>query len=210
MLVPVSGFEITARTTEFPNGLKITQLPAKYRKDNRSAIINFVDIKDNEATRKLPSRIEVNKTVVKKPNHLRDVTFHNYHITKEPIVPENLGKFFVNDPSFAEEQKYRLLSKQYWLKNKESIPQEDVEWLTGFSDRCLEKLQSETRLPYRLKLLSMSISSDLLTGNLTRIEQNTFKMYLAEIKKTGYETIEIEAKNQFNRLYKTWYNIERN
>jgi hypothetical protein len=210
--IPVTGFNIQVRTNKFPDGVFIRQIPALYRRGNRGVLVNFKNTNIGGESVDLPSKIWVHhgtkfEQISARPKHvtLRNVTFDNYRRTPESVSHEKLGQHFTRDPFFMDEQKFRSLLVRYWLKYHEDTPQDDKYWLSNFGDYCLKRLNEESRLPHRLKLLYMSIYSDMMTGNVDRIHQQTLNLYQAELEKTGYKHIANIGRMQFDRIYQKWY-----
>ena len=219
-VVPVSGFEIQAKTNDFPDGVTITQLPAKYHEGDRGFEVLFADTEIGTQTVSLPQKIEVRnsrvtdvetdedgtvKEVTKFPrSFLRGATMSNYRPVGKMTTAANIGTIFSDAPFFADEQKFRKLSIEYWLKKPEDIPDEQLQWFSNFAEQCLERYAVEESLHGRLRLIHQAIISDLFTGNIERIAEQTFAMHLSELTGNGFLDIAISSKEQFLDLCRQW------
>jgi hypothetical protein len=209
--IPVAGFTIEAKSNDMPNGYLITQLPAKYHKGGRAFNVNFEEIVLGKFSVDLPKNIEVTTQQSPPPSDssklLRNARLFNYQLTSEPVSTSELGRRFLAAPFFQDEQKFRQLSVKYWLKPSDSIPEEDREWLVQFADSCCERLENENRISYKLQLLYMSMSSDLMCGNRVRIE-NSLLQYGTILREAGLEYIAEIGLQQFRDLWNSWNNSD--
>jgi hypothetical protein len=202
--VPVSGFEIEAKTNDFPEGITITQLPAKYHEGDRSFKTLFTDMNIGTNNVTLPKKITIEKGKINDRSFLREATLSTYRPVTKMTTPANIGTFFSDAPYFDEEQKFRKLSTAYWLKKPEDVSDEHIQWFRDFADQCLERYAGEKFLPDRLRLLHMAIVSDLHTNNIERIEKETFSLHLSELTDNGFSDAAAASIKQFLDLCKQW------
>ena len=219
-IVPVGGFEIHAKTNDLPKGITITQLPVKYHEGDREFKTLFTDVEIGMQNVTLPQKIEVRSSKVEKIEtnengsvkeivrferaFIRRATLSNYRHVEKMTTPKNMGAFFSGAPHFEEEQKFRKLSIEYWLKKPENVPDEQLQWFRDFADQCLERYAVEKSLSDRLRLLHMAIISDLHTGNIERVETETFPKHFSELTDSGFPHIASDSAEQFLNLCGQW------
>ena|GEM_PF-2358566 len=219
-VVPVGGFEIQVTSHDFPDGITITQLPAKYHEGDRGFEVFFADVEVGTETVNLPEKIEVRnsritdieidefgteKEIVMFPrSFLRGATLSNYRHVEKMTTPATIGSIFLDAPFFDEEQKFRRLSIEYWLKKPDDVPDAIRQWYGDFADQCLDRYAVSEFFPDRLRLIHMAIISDLHTGNVERIEKQTFAMHLSELTDNGFQHIAVSSQEQFLDLCRQW------
>ena len=207
-VIPVGGFEIESKTDEFPEGITITQLPAKYHEGDRRFEALFADVEIGTQNVTLPQQISVwssRKTLHNEArSFIRGATLSNFRPVEKMMTPANIGTFFSDTPYFDEEQKFRKLSIEYWLKKPEDIPEEQIQWFSDFAEKCLERYAVAESLPDRLRLIHMVIISDLHVGNLERIEKQLFSTHLSELTDNGFPEIASGSLLQFLDLCRQW------
>jgi hypothetical protein len=204
--VPVGGFEIEAKTPEFPDGVVIEQLPARYHADGRIALVEFSPQSIGEVEVDLPERIRVGtqKRQVVGPDPLRRATMSNYRSLPEMPSAETIGSRFTTDPLFEREQTFRRLTAQHWNRPVAAVDPADAAWLQTFADDCLRMAREEPRLPVRLKLLFMSIASDLMLGNDSRVDSESLPSYLQALRDGGFGGIAEIAASQVADIRANW------
>jgi len=209
MTVPVGGFEIRAEGPEFPQGAIISQLPARRHPGGRDIQMTFDEANVNGIAVDLPSEIMVQQLSPRQSiPFLRRATISNYRALPSMPLPEALGTAFTTDPLFDREQEFRKLLARHWKHPTDTVPGEDAAWLGTFAAECERLIATEPRLPIRLKLRFMSISSDLMTGQHERADTKGFPAYLAELRSIGLADIADRAAEQFAALRAEWGSVD--
>ena len=204
--VPVGGFEIEAKTPEFPDGVVIEQLPARYHADGRIALVEFSPRSIGEVEVDLPERIRVGtqKRQVVGPDPLRRAMMSNYRSLPEMPSADMIGSRFTTDPLFEREQTFRKLTAQHWNRPVAAVDPADAAWLRTFADDCLGMAREEPRLPAKLKLFYMSIASDLMLGNNSRVDSESLPSYLQALRDGGFGGIAEIASSQVADIRANW------
>ena len=208
--VPVGGFEIEAKTPEFPDGVVIEQLPARYHTDGRTVLVDFSPQSIGDVEVDLPERIRVGtqKRQFGGPDPLRRATMSNYRSLPEMPSAETIGSRFTTDPLFEREQTFRKLTAQHWNRPVAAVDPADAAWLRTFADDCLRMAHDEPRLPIRLKLLFMTIASDLMLGNDSRVDRESLPSYLQALRDGGFGEIAEIAASQVADIRANWGRVE--
>ncbi len=208
--VPVGGFEIEAKTPEFPDGVVIEQLPARYHSDGRTVLVEFSPQSIGDVEVDLPERIRVGtqKRQVVGPDPLRRATMSNYRRLPEMPSAETIGSRFTTDPLFEREQTFRKLTARHWNRPVADVDPADAAWLSTFADDCLRMARDESRLPIRLKLLFMAIASDLMVGNGARADAEGLPAHDRALREAGLGVIADVAAAQLAEIRATWGRVE--
>ena len=208
--VPVGGFRVEAKTPEFPDGVIIDRLPARYRAGGRVTLVEFGPQSIEGIDLDLPSRIRVG-TQDREPggaDPLRRATMSNYRSLPEMPSADTIGSRFTTDPLFGREQTFRKLTAQHWNRPVAAVEPADVAWLRTFADDCLRMAHDEPRLPIRLKLLFMTIASDLMLGNDSRVDSESLPSYLQALRDGGFGVIAEIAASQVADIRANWGRVQ--
>jgi len=128
----------------------------------------------------------------------------NYRRLPEMPSAETIGSRFTTDPLFEREQTFRKLTAQYWNRPVAAVDPADAAWLQTFADDCLRLAREEPRLPAKLKLLYMSIASDLMLGNDSRVDSESLPSYLQALREGGFGEIAEIASAQVADIQANW------
>ncbi len=208
--VPVGGFEIEAKTPEFPDGVVIEQLPARYHADGRTVLVDFSPQSIGDVEVDLPERIRVGtqKRQFGGPDPIRRVTMSNYRSLPEMPSADTIGSRFTTDPLFEREQTFRKLTAQHWNRPVVDVDPADAAWLRTFADDCLRMARAEPRLPIRLKLLFMAIASDLMVGNGASADAEGLPAHDRALREAGLGAIADLAAAQLADIRANWGRVE--
>jgi len=208
--VPVGGFEIEATTPEFPDGVVIEQLPARYHADGRMVLVEFSPQAIGRVAVDLPHRIRVgtHNRQVGGPAPLRRVTMSNYRRLPEETTAETIGSRFTSDPLFEREQTFRKLTANHWNRPVADVDPAAAAWLREFAEDCLRIAHDEPRLPVKLKLLSMAIAADLIVGNGARADAEGLPARNRALREAGLDTIADLAATQLAAIRANWGSAE--
>ena len=204
--VPVGGFRVEAKTPEFPDGVIIDRLPARYRAGGRVTLVEFGPQSIEGIDLDLPSRIRVG-TQDREPggaDPLRRATMSNYRRLPEMPSADTIGSRFTTDPLFESEQTFRKLTAQHWNRPVVDVDPADAAWLSTFADDCLRIAREEPRLPIRLKLLFMAIASDLMVGNGARADAEGLPAHDRALREAGLGAIADLAAAQVADIRANW------
>jgi hypothetical protein len=208
--VAVAGFEIHAKTPDFPDGVVIDRLSARRHAGGRAALVEFAPRSIGGVDVDLPTRIRVG-TYDSAPgglNPLRRATMSNYRGLEAMPTAETVGRRFASDPLFDREQMFRRHLATWWNRPVADVDPADAAWLRTFADDCLGLARDEPRLPIRLKLLFMAIASDLMLGNDSRVDGESLPAHDRTLREAGLGAIADLAAAQLADIRATWGRVE--